>query len=97
MYNIDRDFVVAEFENDRENELYFSETLYFSKADGFYLFCTGGSHTRYAKKVSINIWVAGEHFFPLNKREAQRFALKTLNEIEYAEYAENFFNDEREI
>lgn len=92
MYNIDKDFVVAEFENDGENELYIAETLYFSKTDGFYLHCEGGSETRYAKKVSNNIWVADEQFIPLTEKEAYRFALKNLDEIEFAEEAENFFN-----
>lgn len=92
MYNTERDFVVAEFENDGENELHFSEILYFSKTDGFYLHCEGGSNTRYARKVSNNIWVAGEHFLPLTEKEAYRFALKNLDEAEFTEYAESFFN-----
>lgn len=96
MYNIDKDFVIAEFENDGENELHFSETLYFSKTDGFYLFCEGGSETRYAKKVSANIWVAAEHFIPLDERAAYRFALRNLDEVEFVEYAENFFNINKE-
>lgn len=92
MYDIKKDFIVAEFQNDGENELYFSESLYFSKTDGFYLYCVGGSETRYAKKVSNNIWFAGGEFIPLTEKEAYRFALKNLDEVEFAEEAENFFN-----
>ena len=60
-----------------------SETLYLKKTGEYFLYCQGGSRSRYAQKIGPNTWASGERIIPVSEEEAHTWAENHLTDAAY--------------
>ena len=72
-----------ESDQDYQGLYHEEEELYLTKAGNYFLYCCGGSASRYNKKVEANRWASGEQIHPISEERAQNWAKDRLDESEY--------------
>lgn len=71
--------------DDANPDNYWTETLYRKRTGEFFLHCSGGAASRYARKLGQGKWESGEEIIPLSLENARNWANAHLLEKEFDE------------
>ena len=74
------------FEGNENDSDYWSETLYVKSTGEFFLYCEGGSESRYAQRDKDGLYTASKDITPLSYGEAEEWASEHLDHRTYDEY-----------
>lgn len=88
-YDTDTALELGIWENHDLGINYVLEVLYRKRTGEFFLYCEGGSNTKYSVQRGSNNWGSGQHIIPLDFKSAESWAKENL----HVEIFEKYFGE----
>lgn len=85
-YDTDTALELGTWENNDLGINYVLEVLYRKRTGEFFLYCEGGSNTKYSVQRGSNNWGSGEHIIPLDFQSAKLWSEDYLDVDTFEKY-----------
>lgn len=76
---------IVKYDNHKTGYNFIKEELYRKKTGEYFLFCEGGTNTKYAEPCGDNQFDYGYQFIPLSLSEAKQWAVDIMDADDYME------------